>query len=121
LIDTKLTPKQREGLLKVKFEFLQEIQKPHIRGYKLTSNKAKVYEKHGPVFYNFKLEKWSELDRHVVAAFASPDKKDLETLRRVVRSCLDHCPHKGLKNIKDLLIEEKSLSSPLRSSRLSRS
>jgi len=59
---------------------------------------------HNLFSYNFKLEKWSELDRHVVAAFASPDKKDLETLRRVVRSCLDHCPHKGLKNIKDLLV-----------------
>lgn len=65
-------------------------------------------KKNGPVYFNFKIEKWLELDKHISGAFASPNREEVETFRSVVTSCLDNCPYNGLKSIKDLLIEEKT-------------
>lgn len=45
LNDATLTTKERDALIKVKLDFLSEIRKPNVRGYKLTSTKAKIYEK----------------------------------------------------------------------------
>ena len=49
LLNQTLTFKQRNDLIKVKFEFRDEVRKSHVRGYKLTTTKKKAYDKNGPL------------------------------------------------------------------------
>jgi len=48
LSDQSLSMKERDALVKVKFDFLREIQKSQVRGYKLTPVKFKMYHKDEP-------------------------------------------------------------------------
>ena len=108
LLNPYHSAKQREYLVKARLDFYSEMKKPDVRGFKMTDIKVKTYEKKGKPMHNFKLEKWTNLGVNIVAAFASPDIREVEAVRDAVRHSLEMCPSKGLRSIDDLLVRTPS-------------
>lgn len=105
LTNTSLDSKARESLLKLRINFPKEVMSKGVRGFKRTPIKSKIYDKNVPPLHNFKLEKWTDLDKTIVAVFASPNLEEVQTLYDQIGISLDRCPYHGLKNIDDLLVQ----------------
>lgn len=99
------TQKQRDYLIKLRVDFYDDLSRKSVRGYKMTPIKVKAYEKKGPHVHQFKLERWTDLGVSIVAAFASSDPDELESLRTVIEGCMEKCPDNGLRSIDDLLVK----------------
>lgn len=97
--------RQRDYLVKVRFDFRDEMAKKQssLRGFRMTDVKLKTYERKGEPMYHFKLEKWTDLGNDIVAAFASPTIEDVEALTNAISICLKSCPHDGCRPIDDLV------------------
>lgn len=100
--------RQREYLVKARLDFYSEMKKPDVRGFKMTEIKLKSYEKKGAPMHNFKLERWTNLGVSFVAAFASPNLKEVEAVREAISHCLEMSPSGGLRDIDDLLVQAPS-------------
>merc|ERR1711957_464870 len=107
-----LSEKKRDQLVRFKVDFEKEMSKSNVRGFKLTNIKPKIYSKGGPLMHQFKLERWMDLGPSIAAAFASQNPKEVHRLHSVLHGCLQLCPGRGLKSIKDLLIDNKKKKSP---------
>ena len=99
--------KQRDYLVKARIDFSSELKKPGVRGFRTLDIKQKQYQGR-QLLFNFKVERWTDLGVSLVAAFASSSVGEINAAHDAIRSCLDMCPHKGLRPIGDLIVKPES-------------
>eukprot|EP00588_Corethron_pennatum_P010219 CAMPEP_0194275588 /NCGR_PEP_ID=MMETSP0169-20130528/8383_1 /TAXON_ID=218684 /ORGANISM="Corethron pennatum, Strain L29A3" /LENGTH=348 /DNA_ID=CAMNT_0039019083 /DNA_START=125 /DNA_END=1171 /DNA_ORIENTATION=+ len=91
-----ITDKERNDLVKLKIDFLEECAKPEVGGFYLTETRLKHYNVEKSNLYQFKLDCWisfgASIGPNVAAAFASSDEQETEALRKAVLSCIKAVP-----------------------------
>jgi hypothetical protein len=81
-------PKVRDFLVKESIDFSEELQRSNVVGFQMTKPAMKSYERGDPMMWHFKLEKWMDYGATIAAAFASPNPKELEEVRKACASCI---------------------------------
>mmetsp|Transcript_1175 Transcript_1175/g.2581 ORF Transcript_1175/g.2581 Transcript_1175/m.2581 type:complete len:260 (+) Transcript_1175:106-885(+) len=86
----------RQTLVKMKIDFLEECSRPDIDGFYVTKTKLKHYDVEDDSLYQFKVDKWISSGACVgpttVAAFASIDEHEIESIRGAILACIDAVP-----------------------------
>jgi hypothetical protein len=84
------THQQRNFLIKFAVNFVQDLYKPHVRGYQVTQARSKLYGNQN--MKHFKLERWMDYGPTIAAAFASTDPAEIDVLRRTLVECMRNTP-----------------------------
>jgi len=76
-----LTKAQRDFLVKLEIDVVQDMFKPNIRGYQTTNQRLKAYN--SEMLYQFKLERWMDYGPTIAAAFGSRNEREIYHLRTI--------------------------------------
>lgn len=76
-----LSQGQRDFLVKLKIDFVQDLNKQSVRGYQVTTQRLKNYN--NKMLHQFKLERWMDYGPTIAAAYASPNEREVKNLRTV--------------------------------------
>merc|ERR1719491_2221503 len=85
-----LTKNQRDFLVKLEVDFVQDAYKANVRGYQVTNIRCKNYQ--NKLLHQFKLERWMDYGPTIAAAFASQNEKDVFSLRVIISEMMKRCP-----------------------------
>lgn len=85
-----LTRAQRDFLVKLEVDFLEDAYKANVRGYQVTSVRCKNYN--NQLLHQFKLERWMDYGPTIAAAFASHSENDVNQLRIIISEMMKRCP-----------------------------
>jgi len=85
-----LTKGQRDFLIKLEVDFIEDAYKVNVRGYQVTNIRCKNYQSKN--LHQFKLERWMDYGPTIAAAFASQSEKDVLTLRIILSEMMKNCP-----------------------------
>jgi len=85
-----LTRNQRDFLVKLEVDFVEDAYKVNVRGYQVTNIRCKNYQ--SQLLHQFKLERWMDYGPTIAAAFASPSENDVSTLRIIISEMMKRCP-----------------------------
>lgn len=86
-----LTMTEREFLVKLTVDFVQDSFKPGVNGYQVTPQKLKSYN--NEMLYQFKLERWMDYGPTIAAAFGSHNQIEVDNLRTILVDMLKRAPH----------------------------
>lgn len=84
------TLKERNFLVKLKIDFVRDLHKTSVRGYRAARMSMKNYQKNH--YHQFKLERWMDYGPAIACAFASPELEEAQNLRNVVLQCMKNSP-----------------------------
>lgn len=76
-----LSQAQRDFLVKLRIDFVEDVHKQSVKGYQLTPQRLKNYN--NKMLHQFKLERWMDYGPTIAAAFASPNEREVRNLRTV--------------------------------------
>jgi len=82
------TQAQRDFLVKLKVDFVNDAMKPNVVGYQITQPSTKSYGAKEPLMRQFKLERWMDYGPTIVSCFASANAREVENLRQVIVNML---------------------------------
>lgn len=85
-----LTKNQRDFLVKLEVDFVDDAYKVNVRGYQITSIRCKNYQTQ--MLHQFKLERWMDYGPTIAAAFASTSQGDVNNLRVIMSEIMKRCP-----------------------------
>jgi len=77
-----LTKPQRDFLVKMKIDLIEDLKKNSVRGYQTTNVRLKAYSHRA--MNQFKLERWMDYGPTIAAAFAAEDERDIHQLRTIM-------------------------------------
>eukprot|EP00557_Chaetoceros_sp_GSL56_P010823 CAMPEP_0176481940 /NCGR_PEP_ID=MMETSP0200_2-20121128/3103_1 /TAXON_ID=947934 /ORGANISM="Chaetoceros sp., Strain GSL56" /LENGTH=625 /DNA_ID=CAMNT_0017878209 /DNA_START=728 /DNA_END=2605 /DNA_ORIENTATION=+ len=77
-----LSQAQRDFLVKLKVDFVEDMHKQSVRGYQCTPQRLKNYN--NQMLHQFKLERWMDYGPTIAAAFASPNEREAFNLRTIL-------------------------------------
>mmetsp|Transcript_42154 Transcript_42154/g.82688 ORF Transcript_42154/g.82688 Transcript_42154/m.82688 type:complete len:359 (+) Transcript_42154:91-1167(+) len=96
ITNNAITDKERQDLVKMKIDFLEECANPAVAGFFLTDTRLKHYNVEKSNLYQFKLDRWmsfgASVGPNVAAAFASSDEQETEAIRKAVLACIKAVP-----------------------------
>jgi len=92
-----LTKNQRQFLIKMEVDFINDLQKVNVRGYQVTTIRSKTYQ--NKLLNQFKLERWMDYGPTIAAAFASPIEKDVTNLRVIIAEMMKRSPQELMLDI----------------------
>lgn len=81
---------QREFLVKLKIDFVEDLYQANCRGYQVTSQRLKAYQ--NKMLHQFKLERWMDYGPTIAAAFASSNENEVNNLRTVFSEMMKRSP-----------------------------
>lgn len=81
-----LSTTQRDFLVKLEIDFVQDMFQRGVRGYQATNQSLKNYS--NQMLYQFKLERWMEYGPTIAAAFASANEREIFQLRTIISEML---------------------------------
>jgi len=90
MVNPYLTKGQRDFLVKLEIDFIEDAYKVNVRGYQVTNIRCKAYQ--NKLLHQFKMERWMEYGPTIAAAFASQNEKDVQTLRIILSEMMKRCP-----------------------------
>lgn len=85
----------RNALVKMSLDFVNDLHMPHLYGYKVTTVRKKGYNRKGMLF-TFKVESWMDYGPMIAAAFASKNSNDVYCLQRIMGEMIETSPQKKL-------------------------
>lgn len=85
-----LSQGQRDFLIKLKVDFVEDLYKNSIRGYQVTKQRLKNYN--NKMLQQFKLERWMDYGPTIAAAFASPNEREVFNLRTILLELMKKMP-----------------------------
>jgi hypothetical protein len=85
-----LSGAQREFLVKLKIDFVEDVYKQNVRGYQVTNTRLKNYNNN--MLHQFKLERWMDYGPTIAAAYASPNEREVYNLRTVFSEMMKRAP-----------------------------
>lgn len=90
-----LSQLQRDFLVKLKIDLVDDLYKPNVRGYQVTNQRLKNYN--NQMLHQFKIERWMDYGPTIAAAFASSNEREVFNLRTIfVESIKRHAKNKSL-------------------------
>lgn len=93
-----LNKAQREFLVKLKIDLIDDLGKQNVRGYQLTNQRMKNYNSKN--LYQFKIERWMDYGPTIAGAFGSQNEREIFQLRTIFGEMLKRCPQdKGLQGL----------------------
>jgi len=88
-----LSQGQRDFLVKLRVDFVEDLYKQNVRGYQVTNLRLKNYN--NKMLHQFKLERWMDYGPTIAAAFASPNEKECVNLRTIMSEMMKIAPQGG--------------------------
>lgn len=85
-----LSQGQRDFLVKLRVNFVEDLYKQNVRGYQVTNMRLKNYN--NKMLHQFKLERWMDYGPTIAAAFASPNEREVFNLRTLISEMMKRTP-----------------------------
>lgn len=85
-----LSQSQREFLVKLEVDFVEDCLKQGVRGYQVTNQRLKNYN--NKMLHQFKLERWMDYGPTIAAAFASSNEREVYNLRTIFVEMMKRVP-----------------------------
>mmetsp|Transcript_20754 Transcript_20754/g.31157 ORF Transcript_20754/g.31157 Transcript_20754/m.31157 type:complete len:488 (+) Transcript_20754:187-1650(+) len=93
-----LNKAQREFLVKLQINLIDDLGQNNVRGYQMTNQRMKNYN--GSDLYQFKIERWMDYGPTIAAAFGSQNEREIFQLRTIFGEMLKRCPQdQGLRGL----------------------
>lgn len=86
-----LSQPQRDFLVKLDINLVEDLYKENVRGYQVTTIRQKMYA--NKMLSQFKLERWMDYGPTIAAGFASPNEKEVFNLRTIFQEMMKRSPH----------------------------
>ena len=93
--NTSYTEKKRASIVLQKIDFINDLSKRGIMGFRISKLKSKTNKRSSSQTYKFKVECGTISGVRTVVAFSSPSTKEIESLRRSMEQCLCNISDKG--------------------------
>jgi len=91
-----LSQAQRDFLVKLRIDFVEDVNKQGVKGYQVTPQRLKNYN--NKMLHQFKLERWMDYGPTIAAAFASPNEREVRNLRTVFSELRKKSPNPNENN-----------------------
>jgi len=88
-----LSQAQRDFLVKLDINLVEDLYKENVRGYQVTTVRQKMYA--NQMLNQFKLERWMDYGPTIAAGFASPNEKEVFNLRTIFQEMMKRSPNRG--------------------------
>lgn len=85
-----LNTAQREFLVKLNIDLVEDLRDKGTRGYQVTNQRLKNYN--NKMLYQFKIERWMDYGPTIAAAFGSPNEREIFQLRTIFSEMLKRSP-----------------------------
>lgn len=85
-----LTKVQRDFLVKLEVDLVEDASKMNVKGYQATNLRCKSYQ--NSMLHQFKLERWMDYGPTIAAAFASQRESDVYNLRTIISEMMKMHP-----------------------------
>lgn len=83
-----LSKEQRNSLVKMKVDFVRDLDEPFVEGYQVSMMSMKHYKKEGEI-YHYKLEKWDKLGPTVSVAIGGKNSIEIKNLRTIMKEMIE--------------------------------
>jgi len=77
-------------LVKLKIDFVNDLNKPNVKGYRATKVTVKTYQ--NQLYHQFKLERWMDYGPAIACAFASQSIDEITAVRGATLQCMQSAP-----------------------------
>jgi len=88
-----LTKVQRDFLVKMEVDLVQDANTMNVKGYQVTNLRCKSYQ--SSMLHQFKLERWMDYGPTIAAAFASQQEQDVYNLRTIISEMMKMHPQQS--------------------------
>jgi len=92
-----LTKPQRDFLIKMKIDLVEDLKRSSVRGYQTTNVRLKAYSH--KAMNQFKLERWMDYGPTIAAAFGAEDERDIHQLRTIMLEMMKLSPKNRVLNV----------------------